>query len=207
MTSSRFHGVAKDGPRWIAKISFNSKPHYLGCFAVEEDAARAYDTKARQLGVDPRYFNFPAGPRPDGPPPVRKKNEPLGPVGLRGVSRKKSGRFLASFWTGSKNVTAYHDTAEAAARWWDNKARRSGRPEAGLNFPRGGQPNAVALAAPSAPPSHEQQPAKRRRQAAAERGSGGQASEEAGASERMRELLEAAKLAESADRRVRRRAG
>jgi hypothetical protein len=39
----------KDWVRWVAKIKFNGRQMTLGYFEDEEEAARAYDKKAREL--------------------------------------------------------------------------------------------------------------------------------------------------------------
>lgn len=59
----------------------------------------------------------------------------------------KSGSFEAYIKVQGKRSTSYHAFAEAAALWYDAKAREGGRPEKGLNFPRDGQPSAADLAA------------------------------------------------------------
>jgi hypothetical protein len=45
-TDSRFKGVCWSGYSWRADIRVNRKRTYLGSFASEEAAARAYDTAA-----------------------------------------------------------------------------------------------------------------------------------------------------------------
>jgi len=161
----RFRGVFVSGSRWDARIKHNGKRHNLGLFDEEEDAARAYDAKARELGLEEHWLNYPVGLHlREGPPPSRRSIKPVGAAGFRGVRLQPSGRYQAKFLSGSKNTYSSHDTAEAAARAWDAMAREAGRSEVGLNFPRGGQPNAAALAAPSS-----SRAAKRRRAASAER--------------------------------------
>jgi len=180
MDSSRFRfvrGVSKSASRWRAQVWHNGKNYNIGTFDEEEEAARAYDAKARELGVAEVWLNHPVGlPPREGPPPRRKVigSNPVGTAGFRGVELKMSGRYRASFNTGTdgKKASTRHDTAEASAHAWDAMARKAGRPEAGLNFPRGGQPNAASLFAP------RHRTAKRRREASAERASGGHASAE-----------------------------
>ncbi len=48
-TSSKYKGVTKVDNCWQASITCNGKYQYLGTFAEEEQAAEAYDEKARQL--------------------------------------------------------------------------------------------------------------------------------------------------------------
>jgi hypothetical protein len=57
--SSRFKGVSwhKRSRKWVAQMG--GEQHYLGSFASEEDAARAYDCAARQAYGEFAYLNFP----------------------------------------------------------------------------------------------------------------------------------------------------
>ncbi len=61
--TSIFKGVdwvkAKCG--WQARIMCNNVRHYLGVFGHEGDAARAYDTAARELFGEFARLNFPEG--------------------------------------------------------------------------------------------------------------------------------------------------
>jgi len=55
----QYVGIIRDGPPatpWRARICIKSKRIPLGCFASEEEAARAFDARARPLG---RPLNFP----------------------------------------------------------------------------------------------------------------------------------------------------
>jgi len=52
---SRFKGVYFVlGGRWEAKITYRSKSKHIGTFDTEEEAARAFDARARYLGVPER---------------------------------------------------------------------------------------------------------------------------------------------------------
>lgn len=58
--SSHFKGVSwqKDCHRWKAHIKKDGGKTYLGCYISEEDAARAYDTKAKELFGEFANLNF-----------------------------------------------------------------------------------------------------------------------------------------------------
>jgi len=59
--ASRFKGLSFEHRRnkWRARIRINGKLSSLGSFAVEEDAARAYDEAARKAWGEYARFNFP----------------------------------------------------------------------------------------------------------------------------------------------------
>lgn len=55
----RFKGTVKSsGGNWISRIRLNKRNMYLGCFVSEEDAAIAYDKKARELFGEFARTNF-----------------------------------------------------------------------------------------------------------------------------------------------------
>lgn len=60
--TSSFRGVSwySQWGRWVAEITFKKKKIRLGGFDNEEDAARAYDAKARELFGEWASPNFPA---------------------------------------------------------------------------------------------------------------------------------------------------
>lgn len=60
--SSRFKGVGRHTQRpiwWVARITANRQRRNLGVFRTEEDAALAYDEKARELFGPFAALNFP----------------------------------------------------------------------------------------------------------------------------------------------------
>lgn len=65
VTSSRFRGVTRHRQlnKWQAMICLDNERRYLGVFDDEEEAARAYDRKARELFGDFARPNFPEGER------------------------------------------------------------------------------------------------------------------------------------------------
>lgn len=59
--SSRYKGVYRHRTRWEAGIRLAGEHHYLGTFATEEEAARAYDEAARRFYGEFALLNFPEG--------------------------------------------------------------------------------------------------------------------------------------------------
>lgn len=59
-SSSRFKGVffCSSQRKWTAAIKKDGQRTYLGRFANEEDAARAYDEAAREMFGEHAYLNF-----------------------------------------------------------------------------------------------------------------------------------------------------
>ena len=59
-TTSRYKGVylCKRTNKWRASIGYNRKKYYLGAYANEEDAARAYNEKATEFFKEFAYLNI-----------------------------------------------------------------------------------------------------------------------------------------------------
>jgi len=60
-TASEYKGVSPDTNKkaWQARIWQYRKPIYIGYFKNEEQTARAYDKKAKELFGEFAYINFP----------------------------------------------------------------------------------------------------------------------------------------------------
>lgn len=59
--TSKYKGVSWDSSRskWISSIQYDSKTHHIGRFDDEEECARAYDKKAKELYGEFAKLNFP----------------------------------------------------------------------------------------------------------------------------------------------------
>lgn len=58
LTSSKYKGVTWDRNKWKARIAYRGILYDLGRFDKEEDAAKAYDNKARELNFEFAILNF-----------------------------------------------------------------------------------------------------------------------------------------------------
>ncbi len=56
--SSKYKGVTWDRNKWKARISYQGTVYDLGRFDNEEDAAKAYDNKAKELNFEFAILNF-----------------------------------------------------------------------------------------------------------------------------------------------------
>lgn len=52
-------GTTRRGKKWVAQISIDNKNKYLGIFSSREEAAKAYDTAAKEIFGEFAYLNFP----------------------------------------------------------------------------------------------------------------------------------------------------
>lgn len=57
--SSGYKGVFKNKNSWEAQIHYDGKARHIGMYHTPEEAARAYDKKALELGRDKSRLNFP----------------------------------------------------------------------------------------------------------------------------------------------------
>jgi len=135
--------------KYKAVLRTGNKAHFLGNYMTKEEAALAYDTKAKEVYGKFARLNFPNGPsdevkkiiqetvyRPD----KRKNNT----TGFRGVGRNQwtnknrppTIRYCARIGhNGKYERIGYYETAEQAARAYDKKAVELWGEFAHLNFP------------------------------------------------------------------------
>lgn len=58
-SNSRYRGVTSSGKKWRAEIQKDGKRYILGSFNTDDDAALAYDEKAKELYGNDALLNFP----------------------------------------------------------------------------------------------------------------------------------------------------
>jgi hypothetical protein len=56
-STSGYKGVSVTGNKWYAQITKDGRNYYLGAYATPEEAAHAYDSKARELFGDYAHTN------------------------------------------------------------------------------------------------------------------------------------------------------
>jgi hypothetical protein len=133
--------VYANGKRWQAEIRYDSKRHHLGTFDTKQEAALAYDRKARKCGKDKglNYESIKAAEEAA----VRaqaeyalahpKQPKPRPASGFYGVSASKK-RWQATIRYDSKHQhLGSFDTKQEAALAYDRKARQC--TESGLYKP------------------------------------------------------------------------
>lgn len=117
--TSGYKGVHRAEGRWAAKVGST----YLGVYATPEEAARAYDTAAREIYGDFARLNFPdeqivVARRVGGP----AHNSTSGVRGV--VFNKQAGKWTARMrHQGRRLFVGYYATAEDAAQAIKAKAR------------------------------------------------------------------------------------
>ena len=99
--------LSKSG-KWLAKIKVNGKIEHLGTFEDEEDAARAFDRRAIELGRPPNFAHTKLGQ-----PCSEEDDDEVEDEGedrlaqckqskYRGVSWTRSGKWFARIWVDGK---------------------------------------------------------------------------------------------------------
>ena len=117
-SSSRFRGVGrrKDRKRCYARLVFEGKQIWLGCFDDEVEAARAYDRMAVELGIVFARLNFPE----EWPPERRQEVYAKYPDPAGGRTTDKSGPKREAAATGAKTPAR-----EARKRAKPSKSQRA----------------------------------------------------------------------------------
>jgi hypothetical protein len=130
--------VSANGKRWQSHISYGSKQHHLGTFDTKQEAAFAYDRKARRCGED-KLLNYEsikeaeeaaAQSQPQiyadalcaGP----KKPRPRSVSGFYGVSAHRKRWKAQICYDSKKHTLGTFDTKQKAALAYDRAARQCG---------------------------------------------------------------------------------
>jgi hypothetical protein len=139
--ASGFYGVSTNGKRWSASIRYNGKLHYLATFGTKQEAALAYDRKARQRG-EHKLLNYESIKAAEEAAvqaqaehilmhPQQPKPRPAS--GFYGVYADKK-RWQASIYYDRKvHHLGIFDTKQEAALAYDKEARQY-RKDAPLNY-------------------------------------------------------------------------
>ena len=139
-----FRGVTKKGSLFTARVSSEKERLYLGVFNTAEEAALAYDIKAKELQGEFAILNFPNKfdeIYPDRRPTYPEKRPTIrsGKTGYYGVServRRKTGKFEVSIKKDSSRIfIGSFNTAKDAALAYDFEARKLNDDSILLNFP------------------------------------------------------------------------
>jgi hypothetical protein len=133
--TSGFYGVYAKGKRWQTMIRYDSKKHCLGSFDTKQEAALAYDRKARQCGKD-KLLNYESiKAAEDAAVQAQdehifthpKQPKPRPTSGFYGVSAAKK-RWQAVICYDNTNYSlGSFDTKQEAALAYDRKARQCGK--------------------------------------------------------------------------------
>ena len=130
----KYKGVWKDGKRYRAAISTDSKRQYLGFFDTAKEAAQAFDRAAIEAGRPISKLNF-LDQVPQDYKPKMKKLQSNNTIGYRGVY-KNGTRFTAKIYQDGKQYhLGYFDATREAAIAYDLAAIQAKRSKSDLNFP------------------------------------------------------------------------
>jgi hypothetical protein len=143
--SSQYRGVYrnKSSNKWLARIGYDGKQHYLGCFEDEEEAARAYDKAVRTHQGEKALLNFPTKKQQAAEEAKQQRwiKCEEAPSKYRGVSWQKSkNKWRAEIrYDGKDHYLGSFEDEEEAARAYDKAARAHRGEKAQLNFPAEGE--------------------------------------------------------------------
>lgn len=143
--TSKFKGVSwnKRRLKWGTSIYKNGKTHFLGYFNNEEEAAKTYDAKARELYGESAYQNFNNPVRPQRklrlfatPRQNRRHSDSISKYkGVTYISKGKR-RWLAQIYYNRNIISLGRFYTEIeAAKVYDRKSKELFGKSAYLNFP------------------------------------------------------------------------
>ena len=139
-----YRGVIKCGKNFQALIWIGGnrthlgKHIHLGLYDTAKEGAVAYDRAILKANRSTTLLNFPDMVHNLDVEPKRKKSKVKSTTGYKGVSKARSGRFIAMVRINGKNKSVgTFDTAVAAALAFDQAAIKAGKKKSTLNFPDG----------------------------------------------------------------------
>jgi hypothetical protein len=130
--ASGFYGVYASEKRWKVMINYDSKHYYLGSFGTKQEAALAYDRKARQYGENKllNYESIKAAEEAAVQAQAEytllhpKQPKPRPASGFYGVSATGKRWQVQIYYDSKSHSLGTFDTKQEAALAYDRKARQ-----------------------------------------------------------------------------------
>jgi hypothetical protein len=133
--------VSANGKRWCTHIRYDNKDHSLGTFDTKQEAALAYDRKARQYRKDKplNYESIKAAEEAAAAAQAEyalahpKQPKPRPSSGFYGVSAKGKRWAAQIYYKSKRHSLGKFDTKKEAALAYDREARQCGEDKV-LNY-------------------------------------------------------------------------